>query len=228
MLGTPVLRLLDPIRKWVWKLLTVGEHSGITIVDLSRAQPARKDYLRRTAEALELLQRVDRRRFRRVRDCLSYIVHRELPFAHGQYDPQLSACYVDFTRLDFRKDPHTTLWFYAAILVHEATHAVLHRWRIPHSPTTGERVERLYNTESARFLRRHTRKAGDRWEQIMNRPGRRPRAWTATRWDSLAALWQRRRATAQMATPQSGANVRQPFRSNRESPSAAAASRRSH
>jgi hypothetical protein len=225
--GSLTLSLLQPLRKWAWKQLTLGEHSGICIVDTSRAKAGRQVFLRRTMEALELLRRADARRFKRVCSQLRYIVHRELAFAYGQYNARLAACYVDFTRLDFSKDPNRTLWCYAAILVHEATHGSIHRHRVPYSPGTRERVERLCNIETARFLRRYTRSAGDLWEQIMNRPGRRPRAWRATRWQRLGALWKRRSETARMTNPQGGANGRQPFSSGTNRAPAAAASRRS-
>jgi hypothetical protein len=212
MLRAVITSLLQPLTRRVWKSLTIGEHSGIAIVDLSRAKAGRQYFLGRTTDALQLLQRADPRRFRRVREHLKYIVHRELPFGYGQYEPGLAACYVDFTRLDFTKSYNMMLWTYAAILVHEATHAALQSRGIPYSSNTRERVERLCNTESARFLRRHTRRAGDLWEQIMNRPGRRRRSWTATRWQSLTALWKRRGVTAQLKHQATASDEASPHR----------------
>ncbi len=202
MLRCVLSRLLEP----GWKRLTVGEHLGIAFVETSRARHARQAFLARTTEALELIRRVDSRRFNRVRSQLKYIVHQELPFAYGKYDQWLGACCVDFTRLDFSKHPNTMLWGYAAILVHEATHGAIHSFGIPYSRRTRERIEHLCDVESVRFLRRNSHRAADAWDEIMIRPGRRERLWAKTRWQRLAALWKRRHDTTRMTNQASAAD----------------------
>lgn len=192
-------RLSDPLSEWCWRHLTVGSHEGITFVDTSRAKVAREAFVRRTSEALELLQRADRRRFSRVRSQLKYIVHSELAFAIGRYDRHLHACYVDFTRLRFKADPNRTLWKYGALLVHEATHGMLDARGIRLSRANRQRVERICDKEAARFLRRYTRREGDAWESRSNAVNARP--YTRTPWQKLHALWKRRTETAQMTNP---------------------------
>src|SRR6266478_3651227 len=150
MLPAFIMRWLQP----GWDRLKVGEHSGIGFLDTSRAQHARQDFIARTTEALDLVRRVDPRRFERIRTHINYIVHRELAFAYAKYDNQLRACYVDFTRLHFDKNPEMMLWGYAAVIVHEATHGVIHGFGISYSRRKRERIERLCDAESARFLHR--------------------------------------------------------------------------
>jgi hypothetical protein len=218
-------RLSDPVTKWSWKQLTVGSHAGIIFVDITRAKAAREAFVKRTTEALELVQRADRRRFARVRSHFRYIVHSEMAFAIGQYDWRLHACRLDFTRLRFQDDPNRTLWKYAAILVHEATHGLLDARGIRLSQSNRQRVECICDKEAARFLRRYTRGAGDIWERASNVVNARPQ--TRTRWQRLCALLKRRTETARMTNRQGGTDGRQPFSSEANRTSAVAASRRS-
>jgi hypothetical protein len=210
-----------------WDRLRVGEHSGIGFLDTSRAEQARRDFITRTTEALDLIRRVDPRRFERLRVHINYIVHQELAFAYAKYDGQLRACYVDFTQLHFDKHPEMMLWGYAAILVHEATHGVVQGFGIPSRRRNRERIERLCDAESARFLRHKSERAADTWDEIMNRSGRRKRLWAKPRSRGLIAVLKRRSNTDRRTNPQRGANGRQPIRSRTNRTSAAAASRRS-
>jgi hypothetical protein len=188
MLPSFLLRWLEP----GWIRLTVGEHSGIAFVDTSRAKNACQAFVTRTTEALDLIRRVDSRRFNLIRAQIKYIIHQELPFAYAKYDRQLRACYVDFTRLDFSKHPTTMSWGYAAIVVHEATHGRIHGFGVPNSRRNRERIEYLCDAESARFLRRNGHRTANAWQEIMSRPGRHERLWAKTWWQRMAALWKRR------------------------------------
>jgi hypothetical protein len=172
--------------------LTVREHLGIGLVDSSRSPQTRPAFLARTTEALDLLKRVDPRRLRRVRSQLKCIIHTELPFAYATYDKHLGSCCVDFTRLDFNRNPKIMIWGYAAILVHEATHGAIHAHGIRYSRKMRERIERLCDAEAARFLLLHSKRAATAWNKIMNRPGRRERLWSRTRWQRWGALWRRK------------------------------------
>ncbi len=100
--------MLPPfIVRWLqpgWERLKVGEHSGIGLLDTSRAEHARQDFIARTTEALDLIRRVDPRRFERIRAHIKYIVHHELPYAWAQYDDDFQWCFVHFTQLDFSQD----------------------------------------------------------------------------------------------------------------------------
>lgn len=183
------------LSRWLqsgWERLTVGEHLGIAFVDTSHAKHARQAFVARTTEALDLIQRVDSRRFKRIREHIKYTVHQELPYALGRYDQQFRACYVDFTRLNFSKHPGRAAWGYAAALVHEATHGRIRRFGIPSSRRTRERVEHLCDAEAAHFLRRYSDSAADDWNDLMNRPERHEEPWAKTLPQRVVALWKRR------------------------------------
>lgn len=206
----------------------MGEHAGISFADMSRATYAQGDFIVRTRSALDLISRVDPKRFRRIQAHIKYIVHRELPYAYaGYYGKQLKACFVDFTRLHFERHPETMLWGYAAVLVHEATHGAIKRFGISSRRNNRERIERLCDAEAARFLHRKSDRAAEIWDEIMNRPSR--RAALRARWRLLGffTVWRRRHTAGPATNPQGGANWRQPFSRDTNRRSAAAASRRS-
>jgi hypothetical protein len=207
--------------------LTVREHLGIGLVDSSRSIQTRPAFLARTTEALDLLKRVDPRRLRRVRSQLKCIVHTELPFAYARYDKHFQSCCVDFTRLDFDRNPEIMIWGYAAILVHEATHGAIQAHGIRYSRKTRDRIERLCDAEAARFLLLHSKGAATAWSEIMNRPGRRERLWSKTRWQRWGALWRRKFSRNARSNPPYRANRRQPFSSDENRTSQVAAYRRS-
>jgi hypothetical protein len=131
-------------------------------VDASSRRESPEIFLRHTIDALALVERTDGRRFKRVLRHIRYVVHQKSHVA-GQYDQRLAACVVDFERLNFPQGPAAALYVYAALLVHEATHAAIHHRRIPYKGETRERIERLCHTEEARFLRRINPQLGNRW-----------------------------------------------------------------
>jgi hypothetical protein len=220
--------MLPPfITRWLqpgWDRLKVGEHSGIGLLDTSRAGHARQDFISRTTEALDLVARVDPKRFKRIRAHIKYIVHHELPHEWAKYDNDFQWCFVDFTQLDFSKDPELAIWGYGAALVHESTHGRIHSFRIPYSRKTRERIERLCDIEAARFLLHQSPEASEAWNSVMNTPEGHAELWSKPWYQRLGAYWNRRR---RRTNPQGRANGRQPFRSETSRTSAAAASRRS-
>lgn len=151
---------------WRWVQLRLlreyarGEAGPITLVDLALDESNTGRFLRATRDALALIERTDPRRGRRVMEGLRYIVNRE-GLAPGSYDHTLRACFVDFSRLHLREECEAEtgarewhLAWYAAMLVHEATHAWLHgRW-FPYTRATRAQTERICRTEQRRFAAR--------------------------------------------------------------------------
>ena len=138
---------------------------GIPVVDYDLYTP----YLReRFAAALDLAERKDPRRFRRICRYLKGIV--SLPVnSEAGYIPQLQACAVRFQPPSSKdKLPKWAAW-YAAILVHEATHGLVHTRGIPYEEHK-ERIERLCFKEQNRFLRRLglTPESLAKLEQLLN------------------------------------------------------------
>src|ERR1700719_5088096 len=102
---------------------------GIPLVDYDLYTP----FFRETfAAALELAERKDPRRLRRICRYLKGIVN--LPVnAEAGYILQLQVCAVRFQPPPLKdKLPKWAAW-YAALLVHEATHALIHVRGIPYN-----------------------------------------------------------------------------------------------
>ena len=149
----PAARLIE----WVLRTDVAESVDGIGLVNMSlNAQPD-ADFLPATQDALALIRRTDPRRYRILVREFRYIVNTALHDTVASYDRRLRTCYVDFSRFRLGKDPPHYEWslaFYAAALVHEATHGRLHSLCIPYNSTTQVRVERLCCTEERRFVRR--------------------------------------------------------------------------
>jgi hypothetical protein len=123
---------------------------GIPIVDYDLYTP----YLRETfAAAFDMIERKDPRRFRRVCRYLKGIV--ALPVnSEAGYVPQLQVCAVRFQPPRSKdKLPKSAAW-YAGLLVHEATHGLIEKHKIPYDEEHRERIERLCFKEQNRFFRR--------------------------------------------------------------------------
>jgi hypothetical protein len=124
---------------------------GIPLVDYDLYTP----YFRQTfAAALKGLKAKDPRRFRRICQYIKGIV--ALPIGHVQagYIEQLQVCAVRFEPPPSKeKLPKWAIW-YASILVHEATHGLIHARGIPYDEQHRERIERLCYKEENRFFKR--------------------------------------------------------------------------
>jgi hypothetical protein len=134
----------------------LGNYRGINICSGSFSSFSRipgSEFLQRTLEALELVERFDARRFRRIQQEVQFIVHAELR-SGADYRRPGRFCVVDFTRFDFAKDHDWYLRCYAAALVHEATHGALYSRYVGYTRRNRLRIERLCHSEELRFLKR--------------------------------------------------------------------------
>ena len=131
----------------------LGTHRGIAIAGASFSRGSGPEFLKRTIEALELVNRFDARRFRRVQQEIRFIIHAELP-SGADYRRVGRFCCVDYTRYDFGKDHDWYLRCYAAALVHEATHGAIYSRHVGYTRRSRLRIEKLCHTEELRFLRR--------------------------------------------------------------------------
>lgn len=209
MIGSLFRRLWAPALRWSYKRFSIGYHAGICIVDISLAKYATNDFFRRTQQALDLIAKVDPKRFQRVQRELEFIVHSELAFAAASYTRRPPTCKIDFTRRDFGKKPKTELWIYAALIVHEATHGEIYRRGVPYSKANKLRIERLCDVEAARFLRRIDPHVGSIWEEKMTRsPAEQVRSRRRPWWQRGAEMKIRRKATSMANEIASKANRR--------------------
>ena len=133
----------------LYRKCEVGQFEGIRLAELKKTTQFREILL----ASLRLLQESDRRRYRRVCNHLSWIVHRTLAFrGQAEYNSLTGACEIDFVSPSPEYPPEYLIGWYACTLVHEATHGVLHSRGIPYTPTLRARVEHLCVKEEQRFL----------------------------------------------------------------------------
>jgi hypothetical protein len=136
-------------------------YAGIQIVDAPPVYADRR-FANVTCEALALVRRYDPRRFRMIQKHVRFIVHRRLPYALASYNAHLSACAVDFQRLNFTlekrqerpREYDRQLVLYAATIIHEATHGRVEAHGIRYTGPFRLRIEEICTNEERRFLSR--------------------------------------------------------------------------
>ena len=142
--------VMEPFLRWLLNSVECEFFEGIKIVDFS----ARRNVIRRfqvdTLAALRLIKSVDPRRFKRLQREVKMIVNSEYSF-FAIYNRVGKRCEIDYNRFDFTKHPEWYLWWYATVLVHEATHGAIHSKYIHYLPRLRARIERLCETEARRF-----------------------------------------------------------------------------
>jgi hypothetical protein len=206
------------------KRKVVAEAHGIRLVSFGR----QSEFVPIISQALELICRHDLRRFGRVQAHLDWIFDNAhwAGAGHASYHAGIKACRIDFGLLPAVGDPLSQAAGYAGLIVHEATHGVLEARQICAPEYDRGRLESLCYSEQNRFL---ARLKAQRPELRLFKAKYRPEFYASLgkqRFRHLATelcRLARRRAP----NPQGGANRRQPFSSEPNRTSAAAASRRS-
>jgi hypothetical protein len=149
--------MLGPVRYWRQKRWyqnnLLGVYQGINIYDLRTVKTEQNNFLERTKQALDLVQKYDSRRFRRIQRCCKNIANKEL-VSGGSYQSVTKTCSIDLSHYHFEQHPKWYLHQYASTLVHEATHGLMDANAIPYNKALRLRIERLCNQEERRFLSR--------------------------------------------------------------------------
>ncbi len=132
-----------------------GNYGGILLSDTTRHGLYSAEFVVHTIRALQLIERVDPRRFSYVQSELRYI-NNEALISGGLYIRAYHSCWIDFLRfregLDCPEPEYE--WYlalYACLIVHEMTHGRLHSFGIPYNGKTWERIERICRMEEKRF-----------------------------------------------------------------------------
>ena len=145
--------IFEPFFRWLFNSAVCEAFDGIKIVDFS----ARRNVIHRfqvdTLAALRLIKSVDPRRFKRIQRQMPMIVSSEYG-SFATYKRIGKRCEIDYNRFDFTKHPEWYLWWYATVLVHEATHGAIYSRQIHYIPRLRARIERLCETEARRFATR--------------------------------------------------------------------------
>jgi hypothetical protein len=150
--------MVAPCERRLFESATLETMDGIKIVGDSLTRISREANQRfhlDTIAALRLIKSVDSRRFRRLQREVSYIVNSPL-FAFASYSRATKSCYIDYPTMnpDTESNPEWYSWWYASVLVHEATHGAIFSRLINYTPDTRVRIERLCHTEQRRFATR--------------------------------------------------------------------------
>lgn len=145
--------LLTRIEGWCLRQITKETHKGVMLCDGNYDDTDDTAFIKRTREALNMIEEKDPRRFRRVQQEIRYIVNKELN-ASGMYRRSTQACFVDFGRYHFTKHPDWYLCLYAGTIIHEATHGFLYSKGFLYTSASREQIERICHAERSRFLTR--------------------------------------------------------------------------
>ncbi len=143
--------LVWPYEQWFLRTRCVGKIEGIILVD----HPRDTSFFRETfATALQILQQRDPHRHKRVLTHVRLIMNFPIGYSGAGYIQHLKAYATSFQSRQAEAGIRKTAIIQASMLVHEATHGLLHSRKIPYDLRTRERIEQLCCKEEHRFLRR--------------------------------------------------------------------------
>ncbi|MGO1077775.1 hypothetical protein [Inquilinus sp. CA228] len=130
------------------------------------------EILDRVGQALQLIKTHDPYRYRRVLNELDRVWVHLLPNGAAHFVPELRRCVID-PRLIVSSSSE----FIASVIVHEATHGRLMRYRVGYSEEIRRRVEILCMRQEQAFARRIPN--GEELKQSIDRRlGLPPETWT--------------------------------------------------
>ncbi len=149
---------------------------GLPLVSL---RSGHADYLRIISLSFELLEKYDPKRLRRVLDHADWVVDATLPCGafSGRYQWSRRTIEIDFEyRPEFGDGLHHAA-YYAAVLVHEATHGYLKYRGIEATLENRIQIERICCSEENRFLKRINAARGGIGDALLSPFD--PERWTA-------------------------------------------------
>jgi len=132
---------------------------GIRMLDFNRQ--TRSIFNQKINEALTMIEQNDPRRFQRVQREIRLIVYDRWliePLPQGAYFRQAKVCLINLKRFDFNRSPRFKTALLAALILHEATHGLLHRKRLSNEKLLRkktphvQRFEVFCNREETRLL----------------------------------------------------------------------------
>jgi len=172
--------------EWLYRRQQVGQCEGINLVEFQHCE----EFASSIVEAIKLVERTDPRRFARIKSRIKWIVNDRLFRAGGEYHHLTQACFVDFHRVcDW--DPQWAVGWCAMLLVHEATHGLIHGRGVPYTRRLRSHVERLCVKEEQRFVARLAKSQPEtaNWLKCEFNEAHWAPSWNATRTERLAWFW---------------------------------------
>jgi hypothetical protein len=139
-----------PLERWLRERCALETIDGIKLCDVSQRAKVDDRFLVDTRAALQLIKSVDPRRYRRVQREIESIVNCEALVFAG-YSRTNKICQIDYGRHTETGDAEWYTWYYASVLVHEATHGAIYSRQVDYTPALRVRIERLCRKEQKRF-----------------------------------------------------------------------------
>jgi hypothetical protein len=144
-------RLAYRVQLWGIEKNEVGRFDGIGFAHLRWRDDSQESFRKTMEESLQLVQEHDPQRYVRIKRYIKWIVNRVTDAPMGaEYVYRVRTCNIEFVVIPDLA-PHLTAAFWAAILVHEATHGVFESRGIPYAAQSRVRIERLCTAEQNRF-----------------------------------------------------------------------------
>lgn len=152
-------------RRLALRLSVKAEYKGIYITDFENEENSDPLFVSCTLDALRLIETHDPRRFRRIQRTVRYITDGTTT-GGGAYSNRYHECQIDFAHyrktsrndlnpnLENQEDYRWCLAYYAATLIHEATHGHFYEKGMPYIVETRSRIERLCHREEEFFVAR--------------------------------------------------------------------------
>lgn len=131
----------------------IASIEGIPIVSL---RSDHTDFLRVITLSFDLLRDYDPKRLRRIVLAAEWVVDRSIPMGAraGLFQQRLASIEMDFEFSDEFGDDLRHAAYYAALMVHEATHGMLRGRGFEYTEVTRMQTERICVAEENRFLTR--------------------------------------------------------------------------
>ena len=128
------------------RFVKTGDWNGIQLIH----EPNERPRLKEVVSALELIQKTNARRYRRIQQFIKRVVlfrWRQL----GVYYVIGRVCGIRLLS-EAKGEKEVLTYAHASILIHEATHGYLEHKRFPYSKKNKKQIERICLAEQERFL----------------------------------------------------------------------------
>ncbi len=185
---------------WLCESNVVDRYNGFVLADSNHNKNDDNAFIARTKEALNFVNELDPRRYRRIQENIRYIQNIE-HYASACYAPG-EVCRIDFGRLDYEEKEELSLYRYASILVHEATHGYLKKRGIKTTKKRKIQIERICRAEENRFLSYVDSEWGDKIQIKFD-----PKHWEfGSLWNRIKAIYRRAKAEELKSQPSGSGN----------------------
>ena len=154
--------LFDWLSGWVAHKTIVVTYKGINLCSTSNYHWATDEFIEKSREALDLIEKMDFRRFGRIQKYITYIKP-AICRGTASYVHLSKGCLVDWRKLDFKQHPHASLVQYSALLIHEATHGYVQSRGILYRGKFRLRIEKFCHHEEIRFIKRLLPNISESW-----------------------------------------------------------------